>query len=206
MKRTLLHILIAIVVLVCLILALSSCDLLGNFVHIHTYKQNFDENYHWEQCSGCDSAINKKPHSGGVATCQEKATCSICNQKYGDAGSHKYTVKNTSDTYFVNKATCTSGTKYYYSCACGEKGTDTFEINDKLNHGNTEIRNFKAASNYLDGYSGDTYCLYCNKVLSYGAIIPHTSNAPAIVVSNVVTEQNTVRVVFSIANNPGISS
>lgn len=29
-------------------------------------------------------------HTGGTATCQEKATCTICGEKYGELGAHKY--------------------------------------------------------------------------------------------------------------------
>ena len=36
--------------------------------------------------------------------------------------------------YIAQEATCTSGTIYYQSCACGAKGTDTFTYGDPIAH------------------------------------------------------------------------
>ena len=36
--------------------------------------------------------------------------------------------------YIAQQATCTSGTIYYQSCACGKKGTETFEYGDPIAH------------------------------------------------------------------------
>ncbi len=62
----------------------------------------------------CDS------HSGGTATCIEKAKCSICGKEYGDLGSH--VMKKTE----AKKATCTEdGNTEYYTCEiCGKIFSD----------------------------------------------------------------------------------
>ena len=39
-----------------------------------------------------------------------------------------------SELYIKSSATCAKKAEYYYSCACGEKGTETFEYGDKLPH------------------------------------------------------------------------
>lgn len=59
-----------------------------------------DGNNHWHNCtrSGCTSVNNKTAHSGGTATCQTQATCSVCGQKYGSVGEHNYSDDWTPDT------------------------------------------------------------------------------------------------------------
>lgn len=57
--------------------------------------------------------------------------CDICEK---ELGSHSFTVQNPDSKYLAAEATCTSPAKYYYSCACGEKGTTTFEYGNKLSH------------------------------------------------------------------------
>ena len=39
-----------------------------------------------------------------------------------------------SETYFSSDATCTESAKYYLSCSCGEKGTETFSYGEPLGH------------------------------------------------------------------------
>lgn len=47
-----------------------------------------DETSHWYQCSRCSAATQPEAHSGGTATCQEKAVCAICQTAYGDLAAH----------------------------------------------------------------------------------------------------------------------
>ena len=47
---------------------------------------------------------------------------------------HNFDQKKQESTYFCSEATCLSGTQYYYSCSCGEVGTNTFEVGAKKNH------------------------------------------------------------------------
>ncbi len=180
--------------------------------HSHSYNTEWstDEANHWHECTcgdkkdvaahvdanndhNCDVCGRKtSDHKGGTATCTEKATCSICGQKYGDLAPHNYKTewstdetnhwhecsvcgdkkdvavhtpgaeatettpqtctvcgyvikaalghthnfnqKNTSETYLKSAATCTKKAVYYYSCSCGEKGTETFESGETLAH------------------------------------------------------------------------
>ena len=77
------------------------------------------------------------------ATCTEDgtktATCDRCDETdtITDTGSklgHTYDKQVATDEYLCSKATCTEKAKYYYSCKCGEKGTETFEYGDTLGH------------------------------------------------------------------------
>ena len=183
-----------------------------NKPHTHTYSTTWstDETNHWHECTcgdkkdvaphvdvnkdhNCDVCGKKmSDHTGGTATCKDKATCTICGQKYGDLAAHNYKTtwstdsakhwhecsvcgdkkdvaahtpgapatettpqtcticgyvikaalghthnfnqKNTSETYLKSAATCTKKAVYYYSCTCGEKGTETFESGDLAAH------------------------------------------------------------------------
>ena len=181
--------------------------------HTHTYSTTWstDETNHWHECSVCGDkkdlaahvdanndhncdVCDKKmsDHTGGTATCKDKATCTICGQKYGELAAHNYktewsydsgkhwhecsvcgnkkdeaahtpgaaatettpqtcttcgyvikeaighvhsyTEKNTDAKYLKSAATCTAKAVYYYSCTCGEKGTETFESGETLAH------------------------------------------------------------------------
>ena len=180
--------------------------------HTHTYSTEWstDDANHWHECTcgdkkdlaahtdanndhNCDVCGRKmSDHTGGTATCKDKATCSICGQKYGELAAHNYkttwssdetnhwhecsvcgdkkdvaahtpgaaatettpqtctacgyvikeatghvhsyTEKNTDAKYLKSAATCTAKAEYYYSCSCGEKGTETFESGDVLAH------------------------------------------------------------------------
>lgn len=180
--------------------------------HTHTYSTTWstDDTNHWHECTcgdkkdvaahtdanndhNCDICGKKmSDHTGGTKTCKDKATCTICGQKYGDLAAHNYKTewskdntkhwhecsvcgnkkdeaahtpgaaatettpqtcticgyvikaalghthnfnqKNTSETYLKSAATCTKKAVYYYSCTCGEKGTETFESGETAPH------------------------------------------------------------------------
>lgn len=74
--------------------------------------------------------------------------------------------------------------------------------------GGTEIRNYKAPTEHEDGYTGDTYCLGCQQMISRGVVLPAISNKPTIIASDAVVEQSeeTVKIMIFIENNPGIVS
>ena len=48
--------------------------------------------------------------------------------------SHTFNKQVAEEKYLKSAATCTAKATYYYSCECGEKGTQTFEYGDKLPH------------------------------------------------------------------------
>ena len=73
--------------------------------------------------------------SGGTATCQAKAVCSVCGQEYGQLAAHDFTAEVAEEKYLKSAATCTEKAVYYKSCTvCGEKGTETFEVGNILGH------------------------------------------------------------------------
>ncbi len=51
---------------------------------------------------------------------------------------HSYDKQVVSEKYLAKEATCTEAARYYYSCECGEKGTETFAFGDALGHSFTK--------------------------------------------------------------------
>ena len=47
---------------------------------------------------------------------------------------HSFTQEIAEDKYLASNATCSEGARYYYSCKCGETGTETFEYGASLGH------------------------------------------------------------------------
>lgn len=90
----------------------DECTVCGDKQNItaHTFAQAHDESGHWSECSVChetngDKAVHTNTknkhicdtcgrklsdHEGGTATCSEKATCTICGEKYGDFAEHSF--------------------------------------------------------------------------------------------------------------------
>ncbi len=107
--------------------------------------------------------------SDNNATCTEDGTmtakCDRCDKKntVRDIDSklhHSYTEQIVSDEYLAAPATCTEKAKYYYSCSCGAKGTETFEHGeiDRENHDYKDV--ITAPTKYTDGYTTHT-CARC---------------------------------------------
>ncbi len=68
-----------------------------------------DGTYHWHTCS-CTEEFDKVEHSGGTATCTEKAVCSVCNAAYGNTAAHNH------GTEWQKNAD-----EHWNECACGDK-------------------------------------------------------------------------------------
>lgn len=66
----------------------------------HTHDQSSpwksNETEHWQVCA-CGAVFNKANHSGGTATCTQRATCTVCGAEYGDALGHDFTTSWTHD-------------------------------------------------------------------------------------------------------------
>ena len=80
------------------------CDM--ELAHDYSTDWKADGTNHWHECS-CGKKKDEAVHSGGTATCTEKAECSVCGELYGKVdpdnhGEHKTMLKG------VKKETCTS--------------------------------------------------------------------------------------------------
>ena len=85
------------------------------------------------------ATITECEHSGGEATCTNKAKCEICGAEYGETKPHSYAHIKAPE-YLKSAATCTEKAVYYTSCTeCGlsSEGTAdeaTFEYGNALGH------------------------------------------------------------------------
>ena len=83
---------------------------------------------HSRVCARDNSHKETKDCSGGTATCQAKAVCSVCRHEYGQLGTHSFTAETVEEQYLKSAATCTEKAVYYKSCAtCGLSAKDTAE-------------------------------------------------------------------------------
>ena len=85
--------------------------------------------------------------------------------------------------YLKSAATCGSKAVYYKSCSvCGQASSDTFESGefDYSNHvGSTYLKDQTNATCYKEGYTGDTCCSTCDRVVSKGHTIAKSAHNPA---------------------------
>ena len=110
-----------------------------------------NETEHWQVCT-CGAVFHKAEHSGGTATCTEKAKCAVCGAEYGDALGHDFTTSWTHDDNehwkqcsrcdakddvsphtwdsgtITTAPTCTKAGEETYSCTeCGATKTEPIE-------------------------------------------------------------------------------
>ncbi len=89
----------------------NTCEYVRQITHNYTYKHN--DTQHWQECSVCgDEKPNSRDnHSGGNATCTDKAICTYCSVAYGEKNSDNH----TKSTYHYT--TNSNGThKKLYDC------------------------------------------------------------------------------------------
>ena len=123
------------------------------------------------------ATITECEHSGGKATCTEKAKCEICGAEYGEMKPHSYAHIKASE-YLKSAATCTAKAVYYTSCAdCGlsSKGTAdeaTFEYGNALGHSFGEWSS--TAPTCTEDGSRVRKCSRCDKIET--EVIPATGH------------------------------
>jgi len=128
------------------------------------------------ECANCDyfetKVINKLGHSFGEwkivddPTCTkeglEKRECLNCDHyvtKTLNKLSHSYNQKVTTTIYLKTQASCLESAKYYFSCICGDKGTESFSDGNPLGHNYNDIIINPTCTE--QGYTTHT-CLRCN--------------------------------------------
>ena len=67
----------------------------------------------------------------------------------------------------TKEPTYTSTGLRLYSCSCGKSYTETIPVKE-CHHISTVVKNVKEATCTEEGYTGDTYCNDCKKVVAYG--------------------------------------
>lgn len=100
-----------------------------------------DASGHWHACQTagctekCDFATHTPDHTGH-ATEEYAIKCTECGYVIeAQLGhTHVFDKEVATDAYKASDATCTAKATYYKSCACGEKGTETFEYGELAEH------------------------------------------------------------------------
>ena len=142
-------------------------------------------------------------HTGGTATCSDKAICTVCENAYGelDATNHAAgtEIRNakaatcnaagyTGDTWckgcgeVLTEGTTIKATGNHTggTATCDEKaicsvcGNPYGKLDAKNHTGGTEVKNAKDATCGATGYTGDTCCKGCGEVLTKGTAIKAT--------------------------------
>ena len=155
---------------------LHRCDFSGEW--------EYDEDSHWHECE-CGEIADESKHTGGEATCQEKAVCDDCGQPYGeiDPDNHSFSEEWEHDE-----------NTHWHECECGEI-TDEDEHTggeatciekavcevcnesygdvDLENHtGDVYVVGVKEPTYDEPGYTGDTHCADCKALIKPGEEIP----------------------------------
>ena len=118
----------------------------------HTFSPEWTVNadYHWhaDTCGHPDVTSDYGPHTwdAGVITVQpthtsegtKVYTCTVCGAQKSEtlpaSAEHVFDQQNPDAKYLKAAATCTSPAEYYYSCICGQVGTETFLYGEAKGH------------------------------------------------------------------------
>ena len=120
----------------------------GHYEHTadSEWHNSADGKYHYHKCtqSGCSVILDKADHSGGTATCENEAVCSVCGVAYGEKLGHDYgevkytwTSDNTCkaervckhDSTHIESETVTATGTTITAATCKEKGKMKYTAN-----------------------------------------------------------------------------
>ena len=137
--------------------------------HDFSGEWNKDKDGHWHTCqnAGCTVPETKAHHSGGSATCIDKAECEYCGEEYGGLDSSNHT--GGTEIRDAKDATCTEEgyTGDTYCIGCGEKISTGTAI--KMSAHNLEKIPAKDATVTATGNKEYWHCKDCKKYFSDAA-------------------------------------
>ena len=147
MKNWILSHKILAIVLACVLGAGAICAVVLPIAlaHKHEFSAEWstDENYHWHKCKD--------------EKCEEVA----------DKAAHVFDKEIVSATYLASEATYTDAAKYYKSCVCGVKGTETFEHGSSLS-AKENVVGLKEGVTLGKVYDGEAYALAAEEITRNG--------------------------------------
>ena len=126
-----------------------------NDTHEHSFSDiwSSNETHHWHEAD-CEHKSETKNYSmhnwnSGIITSEPTDvaqgikifTCQTCEKtkieyipKLENTHTHIYNQKNIDLEYIASEATCTEKALYFYSCSCGDKGSEMFEYGNSIGH------------------------------------------------------------------------
>ena len=129
--------------------------------HAHNYVWvDNGDGTHKQHCNvnGCKKPdVNVGNHAFGA-----DGKC-VCGAEKPAEHKHSYTEEVVESKYLKTAATCKTKAVYYYSCACGEKGTETFEYGEALGHNYGDLIIGTPANCTQNGTKTHYYCSICEK-------------------------------------------
>ena len=130
----------------------GNCDCGNTIYGDHDFENGtivmHNDEYHVGKCAYCDAINNDyNQHTGGTATCTERATCTACGEEYGITASHSFVI--------ANGYKGTDG--HANTCSCGAHDTPT------------------AHTGGMATCTAKAKCSVCNT--EYGTLAAHTPNA-----------------------------
>lgn len=130
--------------------------------NVDTTKWSSNDTQHFHKCltKGCDYIEDAADHSGGKATCKEKAKCDVCAAEYGNLGAH--TLTKTA----AKAPTCLEpGNNEYYTCSvCGKVfkdaagTTETTVAAETLAKSTTHVVESKYVTNATEHFKTCSVC------------------------------------------------
>ena len=121
--------------------------------HDQSSEWEANETHHWQVCT-CGAEFHKAVHTGGTATCTDKAKCEVCGVVYGGLDSNSHTGLKR---FPAQRATILreGNIEYWYCSGCGKYYKDaeaTIEITQK----DTVIPKVKRDNSGIPSHGGET--------------------------------------------------
>ena len=135
----------------CTLCGETRTEVVGSSGHVASETfENSDPEGHYHVCSVCgektddiqahafeDGEVIKQPSATEEGL--QKIVCSVCGYESTkvlspETHTHVFDREVADAKYLVSEATCTAKAVYYKSCACGEKGTETFKYGEYAAH------------------------------------------------------------------------
>ena len=149
-----------------------------------------DEDFHWRACA-CGAITEREEHSGGTASCAEKAVCETCGEEYGTFGAHELVHHEA-----VAAGCETSGSVEYWHCVvCGKDfaeadGKQELESVTIVASGHALVYHERVAPTYgAEGRAAHYACAVCGELFLDEAAEQPVS-AEALVIPKLERPQN----------------
>ena len=121
--------------------------------HDFTGEWHSDENSHWHECQNgnCSVTDTKTAHTGGKATCTEKAVCEVCGKSYGELDEKTHAdIKHNPANAATKDA---EGNKEYWHCDGCDKYYDDAEATEEIAKADTVTKKLPKSAKTGDSNS-----------------------------------------------------
>lgn len=119
--------------------------------HVHSFGSDWshDGQNHWHECTAGDGeTADLAPHTGGTATCEQRAVCEVCGASYGDYATHTLThVDRVEATHYA------AGHVEYWECSLCHKLFSDAQGTREMGREDTLIP--QIAHDYADDWTSD---------------------------------------------------